>query len=163
MAGAKRKALEGLPAAASIVEVAQFRPGGAARPVAAGPTAAVGAMPSTYRIIRTNEVDAYETPVPLAAVAAIGAPTAPPGDKFQGTARKTAKLSIAAGAPDAFDDLKKLVAALPAESTMVKHKPPITTDSSSARVAEEKHNVRVRAFLYAASREADNDFHLIIG
>jgi hypothetical protein len=46
---------------------------------------------------------------------------------------------------------------------MIAHEPPITTEQTSKRVSEEKRNVRVRAFLYAASREADNDFHLIIG
>jgi hypothetical protein len=46
---------------------------------------------------------------------------------------------------------------------MIAHEPAITTKQTSARVSEEKRNVRVRAFLYAASREDDNDFHLIIG
>jgi hypothetical protein len=46
---------------------------------------------------------------------------------------------------------------------MKKHKPPITTGADSGRVAEEERNVRLKAFLYAASREADNDFHLILG
>jgi hypothetical protein len=39
----------------------------------------------------------------------------------------------------------------------------ITTASNSGRVAKEDRSVAVRAFLYAASREDDNDFHLIIG
>ena len=46
---------------------------------------------------------------------------------------------------------------------MVRHRPRITTAPDSGRVAEENRNVRLRAFLYAASREADNDFHLIVG
>jgi hypothetical protein len=46
---------------------------------------------------------------------------------------------------------------------MVKHKPKITVQPDSNRVSEEMRNVRVHAFLYAASREDDNDFHLIIG
>jgi hypothetical protein len=33
----------------------------------------------------------------------------------------------------------------------------------SIHVAAEKRNVRVRAFIYALSHEADNDFHVIIG
>src|SRR5947207_2323871 len=41
--------------------------------------------------------------------------------------------------------------------------PPIQTTATSNRVKEEKRNVRVKAFIYAASRENDNDFHLIIG
>ena len=45
---------------------------------------------------------------------------------------------------------------------MVKHKPKITTVSMSKRVIEETRNVRVTAWIYAASREDDNDFHLIV-
>jgi hypothetical protein len=39
----------------------------------------------------------------------------------------------------------------------------IPTSPNSNRVVQEKRNVHVTAFLYAASREADNDFHLIVG
>jgi len=46
---------------------------------------------------------------------------------------------------------------------MIKHKPKIPTGPTSGRVKEEERNVGVAAFLYAASREADNDFHLIVG
>jgi hypothetical protein len=46
---------------------------------------------------------------------------------------------------------------------MKSHKPPITTGADSKRVAEEDRNVRLKVFLYAASREDDRDFHLIIG
>ena len=46
---------------------------------------------------------------------------------------------------------------------MVNHHPSITTSANSNRVNEEKRNVKVSAFLYAASRENDNDFHLIVG
>ncbi len=113
---------------------------------------------SAYRIIRTNETDAYdgteerEFTVP---------PRSP--DSYAGTSRKAAKLSIAAAPLEVFSDLKSLVASLTADKTMIAHKPPITTDATSDRVAEEQRNIRVRAWLYAASKEADNDFHLIIG
>lgn len=46
---------------------------------------------------------------------------------------------------------------------MIKRKPPILKTADSGRVAEEKHNVEVTGFLYAAKREADNDFHCIVG
>jgi len=120
-------------------------------------------VPSTYRILRTTEVDPYDAPIARANVAAIGAAAGPPGDSFKGTSRKSAKLSIVAGAPDQFDDLKKLIGDLSRDADMIAHDPPITTEQNSGRVPEERRNVRVRAFLYAASREADNDFHLIIG
>jgi hypothetical protein len=162
MARSKRKARRGLPSPRSVVAEMPLIPGGT-RPgrLAAAP----GAAP-TYRILRTTEVDPYDTPVPALSIPAIGAPAAapaPPSDSFKGKARKATKLSIVAGAPDTFDDLKKLISDLPPDKDMVKHKPPITTKPTSRRAAGEKRNVRVRAFLYAASREADNDFHLIIG
>ena len=87
----------------------------------------------------------------------------PPGDNFRGTARKAAKLSIANAPPETFTDLSTLIASLPSHKAMVNHVPPIRTTANSNRVAEEKRNVKVQAFLYAASREDDNDFHLILG
>jgi hypothetical protein len=41
--------------------------------------------------------------------------------------------------------------------------PPLTCDPTKNRRAVERKNVSVDAFLYAASKEDDNDFHLIIG
>lgn len=155
MARAAQRQRPGLPNPRSVVAEMPFTPPGQA--VAPGSAA-------PYRIIRTTEVDPYDAPVPAPQVAAIGAaPAAPAGDTFKGTSRKAAKLSIVAGTPDAFDDLKKLIDDLPPDKTMTKHVPPITTKSTSDRVIEEKRNVLVQAFLYAASREDDNDFHLILG
>jgi len=148
----------GMPAASSIVSEKVFvpaRPGRVARAAAAG-------LRSTYRILRTNEVDPKDAAMPMAAVAAIGA-AGPPGDNFAGTARKAAKLSVAAASEESFDDLQDLIDRLPPKKVMTQHKPQITTDAKSGRVAEEKRNVKVRAFLYAASREDDRDYHLIIG
>lgn len=117
-----------------------------------------------YRIIRTNEVDAYEkaatsTETLNAAIAA--AEAAPVGDSFKGTARKAAKLSLASAATKTFTDLKTLINSLPAHEDMAKLK--IKTTATSDRVAEEKRNIKVKVFLYAASREDDNDYHLILG
>jgi len=119
-----------------------------------------------YRVIETKEVDAYEEmgSVPgITTLASLAAKALPQGDGFKGKARKAAKLSIAKATTEKFGDLKDLIASLVADKKMKKRKPPITTAEDSNRVAEEKRNVRVRAFLYAASREEDNDFHLIIG
>src|SRR2546425_135542 len=57
--------------------------------------------------------------------------------------------------------LTPLRAGMPALDSI--HKPKITTAPTCGRVKEEERNVGVAAFLYAASREADNDFHLIVG
>jgi hypothetical protein len=88
---------------------------------------------------------------------------AAPGDNYRGTARKAAKLSIANAATETFADLKDLIATLEAHKAMVNHTPPIKTTATSNRVKEEKRNIKLKAFLYAASREDDNDFHLIVG
>ncbi|MFN8499790.1 MAG: hypothetical protein U0641_18200 [Anaerolineae bacterium] len=114
----------------------------------------------TYTIIHTTEVDGYEEP-PSRDLGPV--PQAQTGDKFQGTARKAAKLSIAPGQPQPYSDVKALIASLPPDQTMAHHTPPITDTATSGRVKEEMRNVHVAAFLYAASKEADNDFHLMIG
>jgi hypothetical protein len=117
---------------------------------------------TTYTILRTTEVDSYEVPppapLPPGAVRAV-----PAGDQYRGTARKAAKLSIAKATAEKFTDLRSLLNSLPADEDMKAHTPHIGVGAKSERVAEEKRNVHVRAFLYAASREDDNDFHLIMG
>jgi hypothetical protein len=130
-----------------------------------------------YRIIKSTEVDSYEkTPTAIALkkaltgkkpsgaalTKAMKAP-APAGDNFNGSARKAAKLSIAKGTAKTSKDLSALIASLTPDDKMIHHTPKITTGPTSDRVSEEIRNVRVSAFLYAASRETDNDFHLIIG
>ncbi len=118
-----------------------------------------------YRIIVTNEMDEYDSPAPLAELMATSMATlaARGGDNFRGTARKAAKTSIANAPVEVFADLRDLIATLPSTQAMVNHNPPITVSSNSNRVAEEKRNVQLRVWLYAASRENDNDFHLIFG
>jgi hypothetical protein len=132
----------------------------------------------TYRIIKTTEVDSYEDtkaaagltkalrgkPAPaLAAIASAAKRPPATGDNFAGQARKAAKLSIGTGQPEQFNDVSDLIATLPSIDFMVKHKPKISVAATSKRVTEENRNIQVNAFLFAASREADNDFHLIIG
>ncbi len=119
---------------------------------------------ATYRILRTSETDPYDVPLQLAEVATLGLERfAGFGDAFRGNARRAAKLTIADAGVEPFEDVKDLKETLPTEEGMISHQPPITTDAASARVDEENRNVHVRAFLYAASREDDNDFHLIVG
>lgn len=146
----------GTPARNSVVTAMAFTP----------PTAMVSAG-RTYQILRTTEVDEYDPPVAPAAVPPFGAPligwAAPPSDSFRGTARKAAKLAIADAPIEVFGDLPRLIASLPPDRQMSSHRPPISDRPTSNRVDEEKRNIHVRAFLYAASRENDNDFHLIIG
>jgi hypothetical protein len=117
-----------------------------------------------FRIIRTNEVDGYEKAASTQeTLSAALAEAAPVGDKFGGTSRKVAKLSIADAPTKTYADLRALVNSLVPHEDMAGRTPPIKTTSTSNRVTEEKRNVRVKAWLYAASREDDNDFHLILG
>jgi hypothetical protein len=115
-----------------------------------------------YRIIETNEMDEYEKGAASADDFAAAA-AAPAGDNFKGTARKAAKLSISTAKTEKFTDLKNLIKSLTPDDEMRDHDPTIGIGAKSGRVEEEERNVRVNAFIYAASREADNDFHLIIG
>ena len=117
----------GMPALDSIHKTIAFAP------KAGGPT---------YHIMRTTETDAYEqTPTALKLTKLLRAKGAPPsaalasavkakpstGDNFAGNDRKAAKLSKAKPATKKFNDLKDLIASLAPESTMIKHKPKITT------------------------------------
>ena len=130
-----------------------------------------------FRILRTVEVDEYEKSAvavslrraisgkkkPMLAAVTAALKKKPTGDKFAGTARKKAKISISGGPLKTYKDLKNLMAALTSDDAMANRTPKIKTTATSGRVTEEEKNVKVKAFLYAASREDDNDFHLIIG
>jgi hypothetical protein len=149
-----------LPDPAAVVAETVLTPNRAGAGVSAAPEAGV----ATYRILRTTEVDAYDPPTAPEAFPTPEGPTpAPPSDSFQGTARKSTKLSIANAQVEALADVRALINALPPDSAMIARQPRIKTTATSRRVKEEKRNVRVRAFIYAASREDDNDFHLIVG
>jgi len=144
----------GMPNPAHVVMEKQFVP----RAGEAGLAAA--AAPIT--ILVTDEVDEYEEGR-LEADAGLFAAAAA-GDNFDGKSRRASKLSLPNAPLETFDDLKELIDSLPDDQDMADHVPPINAeDPKSRRVAEEKRNVRVDAFLYAASREDDNDFHLILG
>lgn len=137
----------GLPAQDSIIGVTPAAP--------TGPGA-------KFTVIHTNELDAYEEGALGPGIAGV-LPSLPTGDNFKGTSRKASKLSISSAPIENFKDVLTLIKTLPEHKKMVNHKPKITTAATSKRVKEEERNVRINAFLYAASREDDNDYHLIIG
>ncbi len=127
---------------------------------------------TTYRVLRTNQMDPYDRESDVvsfeAAALADGeidtlALERVSGDHFAGTARRAAKISISPADTEVFTDLVVLIESLPVEAEMIEHDPPIEDDASSDRVPKEHRNVRAPMFLYAASREDDNDFHLIVG
>jgi hypothetical protein len=144
-----------MPAPRSVVAETSFHP--------TGTEGRAGGR--AYRILRTDEVDAYEPPVARTEVPSFAETlrAAPRGESFRGSLRKAAKTSIAEAPVEAFDDLPSLIASLTPDRRMKDRRPPIADRPASNRVDEEKRNIRVRAFLYAASREDDNDFHLIVG
>ena len=72
-----------------------------------------------------------------------------------------AKLSIATGTPQSFSDIGDVLDSLTPDATMRAMN--ISKGPDSARVTEEQALVTVTAFLYASSRESDNDFHCIVG
>ena len=117
-----------------------------------------------FRILVTNEVDPYDPPFSLDEADAGFNLEAAAGDNFKGKSRKAAKISIASASMEpTFEDLTDLIDSLAPDAGMEEHEPPIEKTSDSDRVEEENRNVRVEAFLYAASREDDNDYHLILG
>src|SRR4051812_10211509 len=86
---------------------------------------AVSAAPGMkFTVIHTNEVDVYEKGA-LAPGIALAKPPAPAGDDFQGTSRKSAKLSISAAKTEKFKDISDLIGSLIADAKMRAHKPKI--------------------------------------
>lgn len=146
-----------IPPSEAVVAEKSFTPN---RPMTDSPTAEPG---PTYRILRTVEVDEYDPPVSAADIQPFGEAQPEANQNFRGTSRKAAKLSISNAAVEAFHDVAALIDTLPDHGSMVDHEPEITTTANSGRVDSEDRNIRITAFLYAASREGDNDYHLIVG
>lgn len=106
---------------------------------------------------KDEEFEKFEVPTPGLA--------APSPDNFRGTDRKAAKTSLANGTLETFQDVAALLQSplFVADNKMIKHNPRISKDATSDRVAEERHNVAITGFLYASTKESDNDYHCIIG
>jgi hypothetical protein len=157
------RARVGLPDAQSIIAESELSStvatGTRALRAVAGTTAATQpAVRGRYRILTTAEVDAYETPLRAGEVEMFGLNRVRvAGDRFQGTAREAAKLTIPDADVETFDNVAAFLKSLP------KKDPQVSDDQDSGRIDTEERVVRLRALLYAASREADNDFHLIVG
>jgi hypothetical protein len=110
-----------------------------------------------YHVLRSEFIDddeEHDRPDPAADC---------PPDNFCGTARKKAKTSVASAPNEFFSNLDDLLDSLEDDDDMIDRDPPISHGAASDRVSEEKRNVTVDAFLYAATGEDDNDYHLIIG
>src|SRR5206468_2937667 len=81
--------------------------------------------------------------------------------------RRVAKVSIATGAVEEFMSVSQILVGnnklKPDEEMKALNIPHDSGSEDSDCVAAEKRNVRVRAFIYAYSKESDNDYHVIIG
>lgn len=84
------------------------------------------------------------------------------GVTFLGTSRGVAKSSIADAAVEEMT-LVRLLNQFEPDDEMVHRHPPIPEGPDADRVAEERRNVAVEAYLHFAKKEADNDYHVIIG
>ena len=85
------------------------------------------------------------------------------GDDFNGHDRGQAKTTWVDAPVEGFNDLGDLLQTLPSDDHMRHYNPRITRTWDSPRVAEERRNVTVTAYLYASKKEDDNDYHLILG
>jgi hypothetical protein len=117
-----------------------------------------------YRVIPTNERGESEEEE-LRAPAPTAARRPSDGEHFAGSARKDAKTSFAQAPVETFASPGALI------DSLLKGQDPASNDAemrakakhSAGRLPEEQRNVKVNAFLYATKKEADNDFHMLIG
>ncbi len=80
---------------------------------------------------------------------------------FKGHARAQAKTTLAHAKVEKFSNLGALAASIPTDAFMLSYQPRI--DRDTPRVAEESRNVAVCAWILATKREADNDYHIMLG
>ena len=114
------------------------------------------------KVTPTGELDEYDKTARFTAEASrseFGVHTVV-SDNFAGSDRRAAKLSIVKATAEVFSSVEALVKALPTDQTMLGLG--IPRGKSSGRVQEERRRVALDALLCAASREDDNDFHLIV-
>jgi len=81
-------------------------------------------------------------------------------DNFDGSNRKGAKLSVSSSGLETFATLTSLISSLANANDMAA----AISGSNAPRITEEDRNVRVKkTWLYAYSRQTDEDFHVIVG
>lgn len=110
-------------------------------------------------VTQTNQVDAAESEEPASSPLKAISPSS--GDIFAGTDRRDPKTSVAIGGLKSFSSIATLRSSFPTDNFMKGLG--ITRAPDSARTPEEQYNVSVEGYIYAASKERDNDFHLIVG
>jgi hypothetical protein len=138
-------------------------PSGSALPQATAAKLYTSPKGNTYWVIptgeRTERPDERRLPGPPELQAR---PSIREGDLFAGTDRKAAKLSISTASAESFVDVDALLDSLPDDAAMARA-PGMSEAEDSQRLPQEERNVTVDAWIYAASKESDNDYHLILG
>jgi hypothetical protein len=114
-----------------------------------------------YRVTATGQRDVLDEPADRAAAALAPASAGHTGDVFAGTDRRNSKTSVANAGLESYSTIGALRSALPTDQQMLSLG--ISKAPDSPRVPEEQHNVTVGGFIYAISKESDNDFHVIVG
>jgi hypothetical protein len=86
---------------------------------------------------------------------------------FNGKFRPEAKTSYSTALTEPVTDIASLLNNLPTDAQMTnEHHELVTKDKNQnhqPRIDREGHNVTVKAWLYWVGRQADNDYHMIIG
>lgn len=114
-----------------------------------------------YKVTQTNQVDEVEKAEPASEPLRSLSRTAGSGDVFAGNDRRDPKTSVATGGLKSFSTISELRSSFPTDKFMKNLG--ITKALDSERTPQEQYNVSVDGYIYAASKESDNDFHLIVG
>lgn len=112
-----------------------------------------------YKVTQTNQIDEVEAAERVAIPLKTVSPNA--GDIFAGTDRRDPKTSMATGGLKSFSTIAALRSSFPTDNFMKGLG--ITRAPDSERTTQEQYNVAVEGYIFAASKERDNDFHLIVG
>ncbi len=114
-----------------------------------------------FRVTQTNQVDEVEASEPASIPLKAFAHTHSSGDVFAGNDRRDPKTSVATGGLKSFSSIAALRSSFPTDDFMKGLG--ITRAPDSERTTQEQYNVNVEGYIFAASKESDNDFHLIVG
>ena len=135
-------------------------PGAGLERVAPSSQVLISPKGNRYRVIATNDRGNFEHDLPLPSLKE-AAPS--DGEHFNGHARQAAKTSFAQGETESFARFEDLVIPLLTNPNLSDAVMRARIHPNSARVNEEQRNITVKAFLYATKKEADNDYHLLLG
>lgn len=112
-----------------------------------------------HKVTQTNQIDKIEADERLSNPSKAVTPSA--GDIFAGSDRRDPKTSVATGGLKSFSTVAQLRSSFPTDTFM--NGLGITRAPDSERTPQEQYNVSVQGYIFAASKESDNDFHLIVG